>query len=133
MKWCPEELNTLLDLYSNQRLLTRYHLYSKPKLVLVSISLKSLISIPIPGLSKIVFFNTFKSTNSWFNFLSISSSIRGFSRKSIFAKKDIKKGELFSWSNLCIKRPGNGVSPMLIDEYLGKKSKFNYKTDDKIK
>ncbi len=54
-------------------------------------------------------------------------------RKSIFAKKDIKKGELFSWSNLCIKRPGNGVSPMLIDEYLGKKSKFNYKTDDKIK
>ena len=54
-------------------------------------------------------------------------------RKSIFAKKDIKKGEFFSWSNLCIKRPGNGVSPMLIDKYLGKKSKFNYKTDDKIK
>lgn len=54
-------------------------------------------------------------------------------RKSIFAKQDIKKGELFSWSNLCIKRPGNGVSPMLIDKYLGKKSKFNYKTDDKIK
>ena len=41
-------------------------------------------------------------------------------RKSIFAKQDIKKGELFSWSNLCIKRPGNGVSPMLIDKYLGK-------------
>jgi len=54
-------------------------------------------------------------------------------RKSIFAKKNIKKGEILSWSNLCIKRPGNGISPMLINKYIGKKSKFNYKIDEKIK
>lgn len=54
-------------------------------------------------------------------------------RKSIFAKKNIKKGEILTWSNLCIKRPGDGVSPMLINKYIGKKSKFNYKIDEKIK
>ena len=33
-------------------------------------------------------------------------------RKSIFAKKLIKKGERFSFKNLVIKRPATGLSPI---------------------
>ena len=54
-------------------------------------------------------------------------------RKSIFAKTDIKKGDTLSYKNLCIMRPGTGCSPMSINKFLGKKSKFNFKENDKIK
>ena len=54
-------------------------------------------------------------------------------RKSIIAKKNIKKNELFSEKNLCSKRPGTGLSPMLWDEIIGKKATRNYKIDDFIK
>ena len=53
-------------------------------------------------------------------------------RKSIVAKKPIKKGERFSKSNLTVKRPGTGISPMLWDEILGRSSNDNYKVDDLI-
>lgn len=54
-------------------------------------------------------------------------------RKSIVAKKDIKKGEVFSEENLTIKRPGNGISPMRWFALLGTTSKRNYKEDEMIK
>ena len=54
-------------------------------------------------------------------------------RKSIVAKKIIKKGDLFTEQNLTVKRPGTGVSPMKWDSYLGKKSNKNYKIDELIK
>ena len=53
-------------------------------------------------------------------------------RKSIVAKNKIKKGELFSYKNITTKRPGNGISPIKWNSYIGKKSKKNYKIDDKI-
>ena len=53
-------------------------------------------------------------------------------RKSIFAKKDIEKGDIFSKHNLCAKRPGNGLSPMLWDELIGTPSPKNFKVDDLI-
>ena len=53
-------------------------------------------------------------------------------RKSIVAKKPIKKGERFSVDNLTVKRPGIGVSPMKWDEVLSLKSNRNYITDDLI-
>jgi len=40
-------------------------------------------------------------------------------RKSIVASKKIKSGELFSAENLTVKRPGNGLSPMLWDKVIG--------------
>lgn len=40
-------------------------------------------------------------------------------RKSIVAAKDIKKGELLTEENLTVKRPGNGISPMLWDKVIG--------------
>ena len=53
-------------------------------------------------------------------------------RKSIFAKKDIKKGELFTNDNLCVKRPGNGLSPMLLDRIIGNPSPKDFKVDDLV-
>ncbi|AEV70609.1 N-acetylneuraminate synthase [Acetivibrio clariflavus] len=53
-------------------------------------------------------------------------------RKSIVAKRDILKGEIFSEDNLTVKRPGNGISPMKWFEILGKVANRNYKQDELI-
>jgi N,N'-diacetyllegionaminate synthase len=53
-------------------------------------------------------------------------------RKSIVAKCNIKKGELFSEDNLTSKRPGSGISPMKWDEILGKIAKKDFFADDLI-
>ena len=44
-------------------------------------------------------------------------------RRSIFAKKMIKKGSKLSIDNLEFKRPGNGLSPDKLKSILGKKVK----------
>jgi len=53
-------------------------------------------------------------------------------RKSIIALNDIKAGETLSNKNLCIKRPGNGISPMRWDEILGRKATRNFSKDELI-
>ena len=53
-------------------------------------------------------------------------------RKSIVAKCDIKKGEIFSEQNICIKRPGDGINPMRWDEVIGQISQKDYKQDELI-
>ncbi len=53
-------------------------------------------------------------------------------RKSIIAKEDIKKGDIFDENNLAIKRPGNGISPMRWDEIVGTTAQKNYKKDELI-
>ena len=47
-------------------------------------------------------------------------------RKSIFASKNILKGEKFSQTNLICLRPGVGISPMKIDSVYRKKAKKNF-------
>ena len=53
-------------------------------------------------------------------------------RKSIIAKKNIKKGEELTVENLDIKRPGNGISPMRIDDVIGEKASRNFLKDELI-
>ena len=53
-------------------------------------------------------------------------------RKSIVAKRDIRKGELLTEENITVKRPGNGISPMKWYEVLGTKAACDYKEDDAI-
>jgi N,N'-diacetyllegionaminate synthase len=53
-------------------------------------------------------------------------------RKSIVAKIDIKCGDIFTTDNLTTKRPGNGLSPMLWDNVMGKKATQDYKPDEQI-
>jgi sialic acid synthase SpsE/protoporphyrinogen oxidase len=50
-------------------------------------------------------------------------------RKSIYAKKDIKKGEKFTKKNICIKGPAGGIMPKYIDMILGKKASESIKSD----
>ena len=54
-------------------------------------------------------------------------------RKSIVAKTNICKGEVFTEKNITTKRPGNGISPMLWDKVLGKKAKKDFNQDEIIK
>lgn len=53
-------------------------------------------------------------------------------RRSIVAAKDIKKGSIFTESNITIKRPGMGVSPMEWDSIIGKVAKKYFKEDEFI-
>ena len=53
-------------------------------------------------------------------------------RKSIVANKNIKKGEFFTERNLGVKRPGDGLSPMLWKKIIGRKAKKNFVIDEKI-
>ena len=50
-------------------------------------------------------------------------------RKSIYAKKNIKKGEKFTKKNICIKGPAGGIMPKYIDMILGKKASESIKSD----
>lgn len=56
-----------------------------------------------------------------------------FVRKSIVTTREIKRGEKFTTRNIAIKRPGNGISPMLWYKYLNKTSKKKYKANQLIK
>ncbi len=53
-------------------------------------------------------------------------------RKSIVAKRDIKKGETLTEENITTKRPGNGVSAMKWFEVLGTKAVRDFGEDELI-
>ena len=53
-------------------------------------------------------------------------------RKSIVARKAIRKGEIFTEENLTCKRPGNGVSPMRWYDVLGTKAIRDFGEDELI-
>jgi len=53
-------------------------------------------------------------------------------RKSIVAAKAIRKGEIFTEDNLAVKRPGNGISPVLWDEVIGKTAGKDFQEDELI-
>lgn len=53
-------------------------------------------------------------------------------RKSIVAKIDIKKGEVFTEGNITTKRPGNGISPMEWFNLLGSTAIRDFQKDELI-
>lgn len=57
---------------------------------------------------------------------------RPVARKSLVAARAIRAGEVFSESNLAVKRPGTGLSPMRWDEILGRKAPRDFKADELI-
>lgn len=54
-------------------------------------------------------------------------------RKSIVASKTIKKGELLTDQNICVKRPGTGVSPMKWHEIIGTEAIKDFEADELIR
>jgi N,N'-diacetyllegionaminate synthase len=57
---------------------------------------------------------------------------RAVARKSLVAKKYIKKGEIFSPDNIATKRPGTGISPMNWDTVIGRLASHDFDQDDLI-
>jgi len=57
---------------------------------------------------------------------------KNIARKSIVAANDIKRGEIFSESNITIKRPGCGVNPMKWYSVIGEVAKRDFKEDEAI-
>ena len=53
-------------------------------------------------------------------------------RKSIVARRNIVKGEIFSEDNLTVKRPGHGISPMKWFEVLGTSAERDFNEDELI-
>ena len=53
-------------------------------------------------------------------------------RKGIYAKKDIKKGELFTEQNIIKRRPSNDTNISIYSKLIGKKAKFYYKKFNSI-
>ena len=53
-------------------------------------------------------------------------------RKSLVAATAILRGEQFSEANLCVKRPGTGISPMRWDEVLSRIAPRDFTTDELI-
>lgn len=54
-------------------------------------------------------------------------------RKSIVAATDIKKGDLLTEQNITVKRPGNGISPMLWDSVIGTRAVDDFPRDTLIR
>lgn len=57
---------------------------------------------------------------------------RPIARRSIVARRDIKKGEYFTETNLAAKRPGIGISPMEWGNVIGKKAKRDFIEDELV-
>ncbi|GAA0857193.1 N-acetylneuraminate synthase [Aliiglaciecola litoralis] len=53
-------------------------------------------------------------------------------RKSLVCKSDIKRGDIFSSENVTVKRPGDGMSPSLYWQLLGKTATRDYLPGHKI-
>lgn len=53
-------------------------------------------------------------------------------RKSIVAARAIAPGEVFTEENITVKRPGNGISPMLWDKVIGSSASKAYLPDQLI-
>jgi N,N'-diacetyllegionaminate synthase len=53
-------------------------------------------------------------------------------RKSLVASQAIKAGEAFNAGNITTKRPGSGISPMRLDEVLGRRAPRDFDSDELI-
>lgn len=58
---------------------------------------------------------------------------REVARKSLIAAKAISIGDVYTSENLCIKRPGAGISPHYYWDYLGQVATKSYKEDEVIR
>jgi len=64
---------------------------------------------------------------------SVSESMnKEVARKSIVARRNIVKGEIFTQDNLTVKRPGNGISPIKWFEVLGMSAERDFYEDELI-
>jgi N,N'-diacetyllegionaminate synthase len=53
-------------------------------------------------------------------------------RKSLVAAQPIRRGESFTAENITVKRPGTGLSPMRLDDVLGRAAPRDFRADELI-
>lgn len=66
----------------------------------------------------------------------VEMELRAFARRSIFATRDIKKGELFTRENIAVLRCGDltpGIEPKRYDEVLGKRATRDLQASSSVK
>lgn len=56
----------------------------------------------------------------------------GIARKSLHLNKNLSQGHIITEADLIMKRPGDGIPSMLIDQVIGKKVKSNLTEDHKL-
>ncbi len=66
----------------------------------------------------------YKNTNKSIN------QISKLFKKSVGVNKNLKKGHILTKNDLCIKKPGTGISPKNIDKCIGKKINRNINLDE---
>ena len=59
-------------------------------------------------------------------------NVRAVARKSIIARKNIKKGQTIEKDDLAIKRPGNGIPPSFLERIIGSQAKCDLLPDQLI-
>lgn len=59
--------------------------------------------------------------------------VRLLARRSLIAKRDISRGTRIESSMITVKRPGTGITPLSIDEVLGKVALVDIPSDETIK
>jgi N,N'-diacetyllegionaminate synthase len=57
---------------------------------------------------------------------------KSIARKSLVAAKPIRAGERFTVENITVKRPGNGITPMMFDEIIGRIAPRDIAADELI-
>ncbi len=57
---------------------------------------------------------------------------REVARKSLVARKEIRRGTVFTEENIAVKRPGTGISPARWFEVIGREAKRDFKEDELI-
>ena len=65
--------------------------------------------------------------------LKIEYNSRKYARRSLVLKKDMEKNSTIKKNNIICKRPGIGISPIYLEEVLGKKVKKKLKEDHILK
>ena len=58
---------------------------------------------------------------------------KAIARKSIHLSKDLKKGHIIAESDLIMKRPGDGISPMKMENIVGKKLTIDLPCESKLR
>lgn len=59
-------------------------------------------------------------------------STREVARKSIVLKKDLLKGDIIIAEDFALKRPGTGIAPKYLDDFIGKKMRHDMKKESLI-
>ena len=64
--------------------------------------------------------------------LACESKTRKYARRSLVANSNLKKGHIIKEKDLIPKRPGTGIPPNKINEFIGKKIKRSLLADEFI-